>query len=656
LRRRRDKPADVVPSAAPGAVEQQPNAAWLDERLLLMVGDNLASPAADGSGEVAAFVRVENQEMPLEVELLWASQDGNDASAMRRLMVFKLPSASIDGRAGNVIVSVRGETLTIIGTQSDTAPNDLSGLLRRELSALQPERRRQLLESITSACAPELEGNGSTRLCRNLRLIRDVLREPLPSTSVGQDESQSASVDELLAIDERSFWMTGWIWSAGGAPTDLTMVSPEGACTEVLRRLFRYPRPDVDSVYVGRDRDKRDRGFFSFFEVGVPSYLSEGWVAELRNAMGTGVEMKAPSVARDVLDIRERITRYVGAVWRDKHTLVTAHVYPALSRLQARLEASVEIEIAIQCGEAPRAPNVSIIVPLRDPLDALEHQLCQLSDDPDLGSSDLIYVTDSQENAQWLAPKALELYEIYGIAFRLAVLSGKGGPTIMINRAVSLARADRLLLLSPDVVPLTRGWLGDMMTFYDSQEVIGALGPMLLHEDESMQHAGLRLDHVSPQESGLPDGDGLEARSRFRGHPGALPEANQAAPVTAVSGACLMVDRALFEDAGALRNVYAEGQVEDTDLCLRLWRDAGRPNWYFPGARMYYLEGRSDPEPTVPARQYNALLLDHLWGERMADLDVSKTTMPMPMSPCTTPINRANGGMRVDGDDGSALP
>jgi hypothetical protein len=599
--------------------EEQPSVAWLDERLLLMAGASLGRPT-NGSGEVPAFLRLAHEELPLEVESLWPAQRGNGVPAMRGLIVCRLPSGSIGGRPENVAVSINGKTFTITGRQSDTAPSDLSDFLRLELSGLEPGIRRQLMDSIVSACAPELERNGSTGLCRNLSLIRDVLREPLPYISVGDDEAQSFHIEELLAIDERSLWMRGWIWNAEGDLSDMTMVSPEGARTGILGGLFRYRRADVDGVYTGRDSDKREKGFFSFVETDVGSHLSSGWIAELRHTNGTGVEMNVPPLNRNLLEIREKITSYVGEVQRDKHKLVTAHAYPALSRLQARLEASTGIEITAQCGRAPHAPKVTIIVALGGQLDALEHQLCQLSDDPDVAGSDLIYVHDSQQDVEWLAPKALELHEIYGIPFRLAELSGKAGPTTMINKAASLARADRLLLLSPDVLPVARGWLGEMTTFYDSQELIGALGPMLLHDDESLQHAGLRLDPVSPQESGLPDGNGLEARSRFSGLPGALPAANEAVPVTAVSGACLMVDRALFESLGALRNIYAEGQVEDIDLCLRLW-DAGRINWYLPSARMHYVEGRSEAEPTTAARQYNALLLNHLWRRRVASLN-----------------------------------
>jgi hypothetical protein len=533
----------------------------------------------------------------------------------RPAIVCRVPPGSMNGHAGEVTLDVEGQSLTVTGWRSDAAT--LSDLLHDELSGLNPGTRRDLLDSIVSACAPELDGNDSTRLCRNLALVRDFLRDPLPHVSVGEDESLSVVVEELLAIDERSFWMRGWIWNAAGDLSGMTMVSPEGVRTQVLDGLFRYPRPDVDSTYVGRGSKDPHKGFFAFFEIAVPSRLSEGWVVELHHASGIGVEVKAPPVYRNMLDIRGFITKYVGEVWRDKNTLVNEHASPALTRLQARLEESVEVERTVQCGPAPHAPDITIIVPLLDRLDALEQQLCQLSNDPDVQSSDLLYVLDSQQDAWWLAPKALELHDIYGIPFRLAVLSETAGRTVMINKAASLARAKRLLLLSPDVVPVARGWLREMTTFYDSQEMIGALGPMLLYEDETLHHAGQRLDPVAPQESGLFDGNGVEARSRFQGVPDSLPEANEAAPVAAVSGACLMVDRTLFEEAGELRNIYAEGHAEDTDLCLRL-RDAGRRNWYVPTARLYYLEGRSEPAPTPAGRQYNALLLDQLWGEHLA--------------------------------------
>jgi hypothetical protein len=485
---------------------------------------------------------------------------------------------------------------------------DLSALLRGGLSALDPDARRQLLDSIVSACADDLSSGSGTTLFTNLRLVRDALREPSPSTT-------GFELDELLAIDERSFWARGWIANAL-AGSEVTMVSPEGSRARVSDSMLHHQRPDVGSSYAGQ------HGFVSFFELDVPSRLADGWIVELRDPVGGDAEVEAPAVTDAPLEVRELITRALRDVVGDKHLFVCDHAYPALARVQARIERSVAIETLASCGDPPPAPEVTIVVPLRDRLDALEHQLSRFSRDPDLLGSDLVYVLDSLEEADALAPKASELYEIYGVPFRLTALSGKAGTTIMLNKAVSLAKGRKLLFLNPDVFPGTRGWLGDLSEFHDSRDAIGAVGPMLLYEDESLQHAGLRFEPASPQELKLlptAGGEIWDVRSRFKGLPRTLAEAGEATPVPALSGACLMIDRALLEDAGGLRNIFAEGQNETADLCLRLL-EGGRPNWYFPGVRMYYLEGRSELEPSIYARQYNALLLSHLWGERLRAL------------------------------------
>jgi GT2 family glycosyltransferase len=172
--------------------------------------------------------------------------------------------------------------------------------------------------------------------------------------------------------------------------------------------------------------------------------------------------------------------------------------------------------------------------------------------------------------------------------------------------------------MSPDVMPDQPGWLGRLNDFYDSQPNIGALGPRLLFEDGSLQHAGVGFEQISPGELGLPAVDSTiwQARERFKGLPRTFAEAGVAAQVPAVSGACMLIDRAVFEDAGGLRNVYVEGEYEDADLCLRI-AAAGRENWYTPVASLYHLQGRTRVPPEGVARYYNALVLTHLWGEQL---------------------------------------
>ena len=78
--------------------------------------------------------------------------------------------------------------------------------------------------------------------------------------------------------------------------------------------------------------------------------------------------------------------------------------------------------------------------------------------------------------------------------FRLAALSANGGYSTANNLGASLARGRKLLLLNSDVLPARPGWLSQMTAFYDANPRIGALGPKLLYEDDSIQHAGMRFE------------------------------------------------------------------------------------------------------------------------------------------------------------------
>jgi GT2 family glycosyltransferase len=89
--------------------------------------------------------------------------------------------------------------------------------------------------------------------------------------------------------------------------------------------------------------------------------------------------------------------------------------------------------------------------------------------------------------------------------------------------------------------------------------------------------------------------------------------------VSAVSGACLMIDRALYEELGGLRDIFVQGGYEDSDLCLRLL-EAGRRNWYLADVELYHLEAQLFYITARPANQYNRWLQNHLWNDRIEEV------------------------------------
>jgi len=263
------------------------------------------------------------------------------------------------------------------------------------------------------------------------------------------------------------------------------------------------------------------------------------------------------------------------------------HISPALAVVQSERAARIMVERVASFGQEPPDPAVSIVVPLYGRIDLMEHQVVQFAGDPDLRRAELIYVLDSPELKEELVAKAERLFRLYGVPYRILILSENAGFSLANNIAASCARGQLLLLLNSDVLPKERGWLSRMVAFYESLEEPGAVGPMLLYEDDSLQHAGLYFERPT------------EARTwtnehYFKGLHSELPAANVARQVPAVTAACLMVDADLFHAVGGLSGGYVQGDYEDSDLCMRLWK-AGRKNWYLPQVRLYHLEAHSYP-------------------------------------------------------------
>jgi GT2 family glycosyltransferase len=101
----------------------------------------------------------------------------------------------------------------------------------------------------------------------------------------------------------------------------------------------------------------------------------------------------------------------------------------------------------------------------------------------------------------------------------------------------------------------------------------------------------------------------------FKGFQRDLPAANIVRSVPAVTGACLMIAKDVFEHSGGFPDVYVQGDFEDSELCLRLIEE-GRENWYLPEVELYHLEGQSYPSSTRGAMtRYNRWLHTRRMGE-----------------------------------------
>ncbi len=173
----------------------------------------------------------------------------------------------------------------------------------------------------------------------------------------------------------------------------------------------------------------------------------------------------------------------------------------------------------------------------------------------------------------------------------LMPLQRNGGFAYGNNAAIRAAldsadKPDYVLMLNPDTV-VRPGAVGTLLRFMDEHPDVGIAGSRLEDPDGTPQRSAFRFHSIASEfERGIKFGpvSRLLAR-RIVARP--LPEAD--CPTDWVSGACLIVRRAVFANVGLLDEKYFM-YFEEVDFCLAAKR-AGWPCWHVPGSRVVHLIG-----------------------------------------------------------------
>jgi GT2 family glycosyltransferase len=584
----------TAPRRASRAAANGAPAGRLDALTFLGASSMLAlATGLPGEGPLRGRVLTDGKNQRLTVVPVATSADGQ-AAVLLLGAARKPPSA---GLTGSLTLETPGGA-TALGpvdvAQANVAPERFG---TRLLGGFDAAGRASLLEGIIARIARS--GGTLGDAAGALAALREATRERLPVIDAGASAGRAARVEALWRVDRTSFYVEGWAFDRGAGLRTLRLLSPEGRRVEVLRGAFRYRRSDVCEFFGLPASEKL--GFIAHLELPEESPAAAGWVLQGERGDGEGFEVDAPPVVDEPIGLRMTMLGDVELDDGGDGTLLRAHIAPAMTRLQRRLSEAIEIEAVDQHGTPPEDPEVTIVVPLYRRTEFLEHQLAQFVHDPELHGADLLYVLDSPEQAARLRTVAGHLHDLYGVPFRLAVLSANGGFSTVNNLGASLARGRKLLLMNSDVLPAQPGWLSRMVAFYDANPQVGALAPKLLYEDDSIQHAGLCFER-------LPGGASWSNEHYYKGLHRLFEPAGVTRAVPAVTGACLLIDAELYRSLGGLRGIYVRGDYEDSDLCLRL-REQGRESWYLADVELYHLEGQSYPTPErTAASRYNQWL------------------------------------------------
>lgn len=160
------------------------------------------------------------------------------------------------------------------------------------------------------------------------------------------------------------------------------------------------------------------------------------------------------------------------------------------------------------------------------------------------------------------------------------------------NFGASCAKGEHLLLLNNDIEVITPDWIQEMLMFSQRADV-GAVGAMFYYPDNTIQHAGVIV--------GLGGVAGHSHKHFKRNDRGYMYRLAYAQNLTAVTAACLMVKKAVWDDVGGLDEDF-QVAFNDVDFCMRV-RRAGYLNVWTPFAELYHYESKSRGYEDTPEKQ-----------------------------------------------------
>jgi GT2 family glycosyltransferase len=263
-------------------------------------------------------------------------------------------------------------------------------------------------------------------------------------------------------------------------------------------------------------------------------------------------------------------------------------------------------------GRQPARAKCAVVVPLYGRHDFMLNQLLAFSDDPDfVAGVELVYVIDDHTLVSPLAVDAPMFEASFGVPFRIVWSGENRGFSGATNVGVANSRAPFVLLLNSDVIPIAAGWLEHMRSLLASHPKIGMLGARLHHPNGAIQHDGMEFQWEPTWQAYL------------NKHPGAglpgLACSEKFIYRQAVTAACVLMRREIYEAVGGLDEKFFIGDFEDSDLCLKV-REKGLEIACVPfPPTLIHLERQSLKAIGTPSfrdyvARYNACRHQTRWG------------------------------------------
>jgi glycosyltransferase involved in cell wall biosynthesis/GT2 family glycosyltransferase len=268
---------------------------------------------------------------------------------------------------------------------------------------------------------------------------------------------------------------------------------------------------------------------------------------------------------------------------------------------------NVESHRVIHALPAP-APLTSIIIPTRDSVALLERCVESIRARTDYRSFEIIIVDNGSREEETLAFfRRVERKKIARVLYE----AGPFNYSRLNNRAAAQAQGEILVFLNNDTEIDDPGWLTEMIS-HAARLRVGAVGARLWYPDGTLQHGGVIL--------GLGGVAGHAFPHIPRGHPGYFNRAFLQQNCSAVTGACMVLRKAVFDELGGFDERNLGVTFNDIDFCLRAAKRGYEIVWT-PYANLIHHESASRGHQRTPEEQAlflkEAGYMQRVWGPRL---------------------------------------
>ena len=286
------------------------------------------------------------------------------------------------------------------------------------------------------------------------------------------------------------------------------------------------------------------------------------------------------------------------------------------------------IEVVVEDGMLPntykinytlaKTPLVSLLIPTRDGYEVLHKCVESILEKTEYKNYEIV-ILDNETSCI----KTLDYFEKLKQYPNIRILPYRHhfNYSTINNYGVEHARGEIIGLVNNDVEVISKGWLKEMLQ-HATREEIGAVGAMLYYDNETIQHAGVVL--------GIGGVAGHSHKYFKKGSDGYFSRLKIVQNYSAVTGACLLVRKKLYKEAGGPDEKNLTVAFNDVDFCLKL-QEKGYRNLWTPYAELYHHESVSrgaedNPQKVarfnkevkyMKTRHFNTLKVDKMYNQNL---------------------------------------